>query len=649
MANNSARVVHAFTSTKPSSIDATRVDGPKWNADHVLTGLENVANVDTTNASNITSGTLPAAQLPTPTASTLGGVKSLANVSHNWINSIGTDGTPTQTQPAFSDISGTIAATQLPNPSATTLGGIESLAAVSHQWINTISTSGVPSSTQPAFTDISGTIAAAQITALPSAVFANPTGTIGLTTVNGSATTALRSDGAPALSQSIAPTWSGLHTYTAGELFTGSPPISGTWHWGGDVSAKFHWSTSGGTTAGGVDAASNTLPEFVAQMGMTSATGSANAATAYKVTFSPWMIANSGSANSYAFNPVFQAGTSFNKIGTAGEFDINNNSGTNHNFTNLGTSSNQHGIAIVSGGSSDPAAAVWITNGGAGKFANGIAITGALSTTDAGNAAFQATAGGYGFARALGSWVNGVNFFGATITGGLGAAFISPNNVGFGASNAAGNALIPLINLDGSNKSQYGSTSVIEHVFNVNPGGATPAILVTNSHATAGDQGIVIAAGSTGTADTTTLYVSFNTSDNLNQAGGIVRADSAGVRHVTYNTASDERRKKSRGLVDDALDRIDQIDIHKYVGPDYEGDDYSIGYFAQNLYRAFPDAVTRGGDDVQRDPWKVDYGRTAPLAMAGVKELRKIICELSAEVAELKAIVARFAGGTAGN
>src|SRR5256885_159626 len=32
--------------------------------------------------------------------------------------------------------------------------------------------------------------------------------------VNGSATTAMRSDGTPALSQSIAPTWTGLHTHS---------------------------------------------------------------------------------------------------------------------------------------------------------------------------------------------------------------------------------------------------------------------------------------------------------------------------------------------------------------------------------------------------------------------------------------------------
>jgi hypothetical protein len=46
--------------------------------------------------------------------------------------------------------------------------------------------------------------------------FANPTASVGLAAVNGVALTAMRSDAAPALSQSIAPTWTGLHIFTNG-------------------------------------------------------------------------------------------------------------------------------------------------------------------------------------------------------------------------------------------------------------------------------------------------------------------------------------------------------------------------------------------------------------------------------------------------
>jgi hypothetical protein len=58
--------------------------------------------------------------------------------------------------PAFRALVGA----DLPNPSATTLGGIESFAAQSHKWINAISTSGVPSATQPAMADLSDVVSA---------------------------------------------------------------------------------------------------------------------------------------------------------------------------------------------------------------------------------------------------------------------------------------------------------------------------------------------------------------------------------------------------------------------------------------------------------------------------------------------------------
>ncbi len=56
------------------------------------------------------------------------------------------------------------------------------------------------------YSDISGT------PTIPAG--ANPSASVGLAAVNGSATSFMRSDGAPALSQAIAPTWTGNHTFT---------------------------------------------------------------------------------------------------------------------------------------------------------------------------------------------------------------------------------------------------------------------------------------------------------------------------------------------------------------------------------------------------------------------------------------------------
>lgn len=56
----------------------------------------------------------------------------------------------------------------------------------------------------------------------------NPTATIGLTAVNGVALTLIRSDGAPALSQAIIPTWTGRHTFANSGSNAGALQIAAT-------------------------------------------------------------------------------------------------------------------------------------------------------------------------------------------------------------------------------------------------------------------------------------------------------------------------------------------------------------------------------------------------------------------------------------
>src|SRR6185312_13766790 len=70
-----------------------------------ISGLAAIASSGS--ASDLTAGTVPPARLPVPTATTLGGVESLAAVSHNFLTSISTAGVPVAAQPTSADVLGT--------------------------------------------------------------------------------------------------------------------------------------------------------------------------------------------------------------------------------------------------------------------------------------------------------------------------------------------------------------------------------------------------------------------------------------------------------------------------------------------------------------------------------------------------------------
>ncbi|HYC01613.1 MAG TPA: tail fiber domain-containing protein [Candidatus Limnocylindrales bacterium] len=72
----------------------------------------------------------------------------------------------------------------------------------------------VTTGTMTATTVSSTNLTVTNINGVAAPAAANPSATIGLSAVNGSATSFMRSDGAPALSQSIAPTWTAHHIFS---------------------------------------------------------------------------------------------------------------------------------------------------------------------------------------------------------------------------------------------------------------------------------------------------------------------------------------------------------------------------------------------------------------------------------------------------
>lgn len=387
------------------------------------------ATTDTTNASNITTGTLPAAQLPNPSATTLGGIQSKATVSHNFLTGISTSGVPSAAQPAFTDISGSVAASQLPNPSASTLGGIQSAAAVSHQWINSISTSGVPALSQPAFTDISGTATAAQ---LPLAT----TGAFGAVKPDGSTITisagVISSTGGGGGSLTLT---DGIHTVsgttqitvTGGTVGGTTPNATLTITGSGNVVGP------GSSTTGDIAIFADTTGQLLSDTGISGTGGSINIAA--------------GKSYTYNGQPVIQAQTL-----QANYFLANSGNLTNTGLYN--TAEGLSALASLTSGSNNCAQganALAANNTGSGNCAQGVGAL-ASNTTGASNCA----QGG----SALGANISG-NF---NCAQGIGA--LQTNNTGSGNCAQGLNALA--FTTSGSTNCAQGQSALYDNITGSN-------------------------------------------------------------------------------------------------------------------------------------------------------------------------------------
>jgi endosialidase-like protein len=383
---------------------------------------------------------------------------------------------------------------------------------------------------------------------------ANPTALVGLSPVNGVATTLLRSDGAPALDQSIVPTWTGTHTFsnaTYSALFTGgnvgigqSTPV-----------APLHIGSNSATTTG---------PGVLLSRPFTSAS-----------------VGGHGFIDDTAVNLGF-AGSGYNAYDAP--------------FTTTGTQTYDHSVSFQSRhvyGSSG------LMNSFFG-FWDGSTFNGPVTNT---NSFYAANPGG------TGTVTNSYGFYSEALTKATtNYSFFTPFASVF---NAASLALVTI----GKSGTDY--PGIGYNVLFGSTGG-------TYKYATS-DFAPFMRFGSSGQIQTFTS-VSGTAGNTISFTAGPFVAQGG----TSWTTASDARLKENV----QPIDVLARLDGFRAVSFDWKATGgHDVGVIAQEMENVFPELVVRG------DPERlgVNYDRMGAMALGGVKQLMEKVKSLQDEVAALKA------------
>ncbi len=130
-------------------------------------------------------------------------------------------------------------------------------------------------------------------------------------------------------------------------------------------------------------------------------------------------------------------------------------------------------------------------------------------------------------------------------------------------------------------------------------------------------------------------------------SGGFVKGHiSTNGSTVSYNTSSDRRLKENFKPSQYGLSNILDMNVLDYTYKvDRQQKNKSTGFIAQELYKIYPQAVTKGTDEVDQngnlvEPWAVDYGKLTPVLVKAVQDLH---AELQKEKEENNTLKARLA------
>ena len=125
-----------------------------------------------------------------------------------------------------------------------------------------------------------------------------------------------------------------------------------------------------------------------------------------------------------------------------------------------------------------------------------------------------------------------------------------------------------------------------------------------------------------------------------NSSGTVIGRIEAASNTTTSFTGSSDERLKQNSTSFGGLKLIEQMIPREYEWKSNPGVRQK-GFYAQELYTVFPDAVSVGSDDLTEDgnlenPWGIDYARLTPVLVKAVQELKNKNDYLESRLAALE-------------
>jgi hypothetical protein len=133
----------------------------------------------------------------------------------------------------------------------------------------------------------------------------------------------------------------------------------------------------------------------------------------------------------------------------------------------------------------------------------------------------------------------------------------------------------------------------------------------------------------------TANFIRFRNTSNSTYPGAI---EFNGTNGLTYKTTSDKRLKENIEEIINACSIVKKLSPVEF---NFISDGPSLkmhGFLAQDMYEVYTYPVSVGSDDVEENPWGIDYGKITPLLTAALKEALERIESLEARIQNLEGV-----------